>query len=45
MITTPAPAEDKGVTVMDFNSDETQACTNSIAGILRVYNTTKNMSV
>ena len=41
IVTTPAPAEhvDGGVAVMDFNSDETRVCTNSINGVLRCYDT------
>jgi WD40 repeat protein len=39
-VTEPAPEHvDGGVAVMDFNSDETRACTNGLNGVLRCYDT------
>eukprot|EP01046_Picozoa_sp_COSAG06_P017894 COSAG06_NODE_1230_length_10161_cov_2.903498_5_plen_526_part_00 len=41
-VTEPAPEHvDGGVCLIDFNSDETRACTNSITGMLRCYDTSE----
>ena len=40
-ITKPAPQNaDDGVTCMDFNADQTRACTNAMNGMVRMYDTT-----